>query len=531
MKRTIIFAALAAAASYADAQSLSTEITVDRIVVPELRGASRISVIPSLLPTAGFPAEVVPAEYAGPGSLSSMLCTLQPAPWLMSTEKTPYRGYAGVGIFPGFNAAANAGYRFVDNGAATVGAWLNYDGFDYKYRGTGVKSHVGTLGAYAGFNIGDAGRLTLDATGLAAGVSDFAGGTKGNGAVEAHASWQGALPTFSYDATIGGSYFGMGKEESHDAAIGNNPLRQAMLTFGAGIGACHSGERWRWIGIDIDGALLKTKGLGATLGQYHFTPYVTFEASDFRLRLGAKLSVGSGNDQPAARVAPSVTIAYAPEHSRVGAELTATGGETLNPVLDIFENDPFVSSYGSYGRTNIPVNLTGSVHFGRFAGFGMELHAAYASARNLLLPDGNCTGMYSAWRANTWMAGADVSYAWRTCVIVGVGADAAGAGDNEGNVGWYEWSDRAKAEVSAYVHATPIKALDVNLDFKWRHDRRSATESLGAVRNLELSGHYRITPALTANLTISNLLCHRYMLISGLPSQGLHGLVGVSYKF
>ncbi len=519
MKRTIILMASAAAIVVAGAQNLSTEITVDRIVVPELRGVERLSVTPVIFAPAGFTADVAAAEYTGRGSVSNLLRMLSPAPWRMSTERTPYRGYAGAGIFPGLNAAANAGYRFVDTERSAVGAWLNYNGADYKHDDIKVKSHIGTLGAYAAFDFDGAGSLSLDATGMLANVTDCRGGSVTHSAIEAHAAWQGAVQSFSYDAAIGGSYF-------H-----NKPMQQAVLDFKVGGGVCHSGESVRWAGMDIDGAILKTEGTGMTLGQYHFTPYVNFAASDLRVRLGAKLSVASGKDNAATRVAPSATVAYAPEHSLVGAQVSFTGGEHLNPVLGIFEDNPFVSIYDYYGRTNIPVRISGALHIGRFGGFGAEMHADYASARNLLLPDGYRTGGYSGWRADTWRVGADVSYAFRTLLVVGAGGDVAGSNNSEGRVSWYEWSDRAKAEARAYAHVTPIDQLDVNLDYVWRHARRAENGSLGAVRSLDLAAAYRITPALTANLSLNNLLCHRYLLVSGLPSQGMHGLAGISYKF
>lgn len=527
MKRTILLAAVAAAFATGSAQDLSTEITVDRIVVPELRGANRLSVAPSILAPSGLTADITAAEYMGPGSVSNMLYTLAPAPWRMSTGRTPCRGYAGASIFPGFNAAVDAGYRFVDNATTTAGAWLNYDGADYKHDDTSVKRHIGTLGAYASQVIGDAGRLSIEATGMLGAVTDVGDDTRTNGAVEGRAVWEGKVFGFSYDASLGGSYFRMGAPALDGAP--NEALKQGVLTFGAGGGACHSGESWRWVGMDIDGTVLKTKGMGMTLGQYHFTPYVGFGASDFRMRLGAKVSVGSGKDRHATRVAPAVMLAYAPERSRIGAEVAFAGGETLNSMLGIFECDPFAMPVSDYGRTNIPVNVTGSLHFGRFAGFGMEIHAAFASTRNLLLPAGD--GYYRGCNAETWKAGADISYAFRTLFIIGAGADVAGSNNDEGCVTWYQWSDRAKAETRAYVHATPLEKLDVNLDYTWRHRRRLSCESLGAVRSLDLSAAYRITPSLTANLSLSNLLNHRCLLTCGLPSQGLHGLVGIAYKF
>lgn len=544
MKSITVLAAVAAACVTAGAQNLSTEITVDRIVVPELRGADRMSVAPSILSLSGLTADITPAEYMGPGTVSNTLGILPPAPWRMSVGRTPYRGYVGAAIFPGMNAAANAGCRFVDTGTATVGAWLNYDGADYKHDGRKVKNHQGTIGAYAAFVMGEAGTLSIDAAGMLAGVSDRLQDSKTNYSLEGRAAWQGRAQSFSYNASVGGSYFRMGRSELLMSMVDGadyiyGPMTQAVLTFDAGGGACHSGESWRWIGLDIDGAIQKTKGAGTALGQYHFTPYVAFEASDYRFRLGAKLSVGSGPDDAPTRVAPSVSVAYAPERSLLGAEITVSGAESLNPMLALYEKNPFLVPTQYYGRTNIPVKVAGTLHFGRLGGFGAEVHAAYASARNLLLPGASHGYNYDAWNADTWIAGADISYAFRTLLVVGCGADMAGSNRSDGCVSWYEWTDRAKTEARAYVHSTPADKLDVDLDFTWRHDRRSAavssnyvlTESLGAIRSLDLDAAYRITPSLTAYLSLVNLLGHRYLLPCGLPSQGLHGLAGVSYKF
>ena len=92
------------AAFSAQAQKLSTEITVERTVVPAERAAMRLnSVSPSIVPATVQDTRIDMAEYGQPGTLTRSSYLLAPAAWADTFALSPYRGYVSAGYFPVYN--------------------------------------------------------------------------------------------------------------------------------------------------------------------------------------------------------------------------------------------------------------------------------------------------------------------------------------------------------------------------------------------------------------------------------------------
>ena len=115
------------AAFSAQAQKLSTEITVERTVVPAERAATRLnSVSPSIVPATVQDTRIDMAEYGQPGTLTRSSYLLAPAAWADTFALSPYRGYVSAGYFPVYNLGVSAGYRllqpsvWVSGGSSTV---------------------------------------------------------------------------------------------------------------------------------------------------------------------------------------------------------------------------------------------------------------------------------------------------------------------------------------------------------------------------------------------------------------------------
>ena len=102
------------AAFSAQAQKLSTEITVERTVVPAERAATRLnSVSPSIVPATVQDTRIDMAEYGQPGTLTRSSYLLAPAAWADTFALSPYRGYVSAGYFPVYNLGVSAGYRLL----------------------------------------------------------------------------------------------------------------------------------------------------------------------------------------------------------------------------------------------------------------------------------------------------------------------------------------------------------------------------------------------------------------------------------
>ena len=98
----------------------------------------------------------------------------------------------------------------------------------------------------------------------------------------------------------------------------------------------------------------------------------------------------------------------------------------------------------------------------------------------------------------------------------------------------------AKMVLEASLAVRPVEKLEVNVGYELRADRVAygydGTEmpeaiSLGDASLLSVSARYSITPALDVFTRGDNLLGSDYYMLPGVRAQGLHGLVGASFKF
>lgn len=128
------------------------------------------------------------------------------------------------------------------------------------------------------------------------------------------------------------------------------------------------------------------------------------------------------------------------------------------------------------------------------------------------------------------------AYDYRSMVHVEASAEFA---PQKPESGYYMWRDRAKTVVKASATVRPIERLALTLGYEWRGDRafymygrEDVTRiSAGSVSDLSFGARYALTPALDIFARGDNLLGRRYRLLPYVPSQGVHGLVGASFKF
>ncbi len=550
------------------AQSLSTEITVDRTVLPEQHAATRPTLMPSLASIDNHDVRLVPAEYSEPGTLTALVATLPVAPWDDKIPQNPYRGYVRAGIFPTFNALADARYRFVEDKKLIVDGWASGSALAYKRKGVKMRELFGSVGACVDYKANSYSRLLAKAAYTYSSIlhprdDNGNGDAEGNNFYRARIAWVSQPSAISYDAEAGYQCFIFGERDmSWNTAITSgsynykSTLGQSLIDVKAGIGLKQSESEPRWVGIDADGQWIDTNHNFGSLGQYHVAPYVRWHNDQASATIGANLSFGSGDDAKA-RIAPKVRVAYEPQGSLVWAWVSFTGGERLNPLSELYAKNHYISPYLAYGRTNIPLDIEGAVTIGRVQGLAVQIFGGYALARNLLMPVLTNTASASTYTGarwlsiyggnnlngydvNSWHAGAKIDYYYKNLWSAGISAETGGSDQDSAydEITWKDWQDRAKYIASAYVKATPIKPLDICLSYEMRSDRsvpyyngQWRKGDIGNVYNLNLGAAYQISDQLSLGLELDNLLNHHYMNTLLLMSQGLHGLASVTFKF
>lgn len=291
-------------------------------------------------------------------------------------------------------------------------------------------------------------------------------------------------------------------------------------------------KRWEIAGAD-----------GGTLGVMTATPYYAFGGDKgVNLRLGARLDISTGGKDKKFHVAPDVLASYAAKGFSIYAR--AGGGEVLNTQRSLYDYTPFFPAGWQYRRSHLPLTVDAGINVGPFAGFGIELFGGWARANNWLMP-AFVAGLGGGYGDVTFLAtdikgthaGVRASYSWRSMVDVKASVEFA---PQKPGSGYYLWRDRAKMVLEASLAVRPVEKLEVNVGYELRADRAAygydGTEmpeaiSLGDASLLSVSARYSITPALDVFARGDNLLGSDYYMLPGMRAQGLHGLVGASFKF
>lgn len=580
--KSLSYILLLAAAS-AGAQNLSTEITVDRTIVPAERAASRLSSVrPSILTSPVSPTRLHMTEYMEPGTVTRSSCVLAPAACADSFAVSPYRGYVGGGYFPVYNLALSAGYRIIQNADTRLGVWGQFDGLSYEAPDAGsyddydirFKNNTGTAGVDFDHRFGSTGVLTASASysyGRIVAPDRYCNGDHSLGMADVRAAWyaragrvgyhvDAALHTFGFRMHCDDDPFWVpatpvhlpvekGTELEYKLSAGLIvPLGANKGRAGLELGADMLSRPAGTVAVFREGAAAGASTYrdlnaadGGTLGVISATPYYAFGgATGANVRLGARIDISTGGEGKKFHIAPDVQLSYSAAGFAIFAR--AGGGEVLNTQRSLYDYCVFSPAGFLYERSHLPLTVDAGVNIGPFAGFSAGVFGGWARANDWLMPGINMLGlstdyaMFIATDIKGGHAGVRAAYDYRSMVHVEASAEFA---PQKPESGYYMWRDRAKTVVKASATVRPIERLALTLGYEWRGDRafymygrEDVTRiSAGSVSDLSFGARYALTPALDIFARGDNLLGRRYRLLPYVPSQGVHGLVGASFKF
>lgn len=419
MKSHIIISVLAAASLSAQAQNLSTEVKVDRTVVPAERAAERLgSVHPAIVAQPVKARRLDVAEYDGTGSITRSARLLAPAAWADTFAVSPYRGYAVAGYFPAYNLGVSAGYNLIQDAATRLGVWAQFDGYSYKRRtGAGDKMTFSdnTFAAGADFDrrFGDNGVLNVKASGSYGSLKAptvLCDNEHSISMADVSAAWWGRAGRVGYHA--GAMLHRFGFDESKDKDYGPDGAAPAHilhtdgaeLQFGvnAGLIGRLGGDGGSRAGLELkadflsrpdatalaadeEGLMHTADAAGRTIGVVSLTPYYAVGRSKgLDLRLGARIDISTGGTGKKFHIAPDVMLSYAADAATV--YVRATGGEVLNTQRSLYAYSPFFPVGWQYERSHMPLNVEGGFNLGPWSGFGIEVFGGWARANDWLMP-------------------------------------------------------------------------------------------------------------------------------------------------
>lgn len=555
------------ATATASAQTLYTTVNVDRVVEPALRQAVRPVWTPQLLNPSTQNVSLTPAEYTGEGTILSYRTPLPPLLWANTIEHTPYRGYASLGYFPALNLGANAGYRFVDTDRSAVGAWMQYNGYQYKRMSetnaykhdVKLRNHYVTVGAYGSHRFGRSSTLdaTLDYTHASilrpswTRVDDY---TQGSNELNARLAWRSHAGRFGYNIEARYQYFGF--NDTYTPLSGDYPgefdnVRESYTTIHADLAYLRSdpSEPAKFVlGLEWQN-LYNHEGFSTNLLNIH--PHFNIGTGAFSAALGLKAALSDPTYNYIPVIMPDIRLAWAPASLPVSAYANMIYDSNLTPTSTLFAIDPYINTR-EYFFTKHTLRVDFGVNLGAFRGLKAKVYASLGVAANnpypyvsVYSPDMPLWSepygtIFSITNQTGWLIGARVDYAYRSLVEAYVSFEHAL--NNFDMPRWYQWLDGAQSSLHAHVCARPMPRLSVALDYDLRSGRCISyynnaeyygpyEYSLGNSSLLDLTASYDLTPSTTLFIRAENLLNCNYLLISTLPAQGIHGLLGATIKF
>lgn len=553
-------------------EPLRQEITVDHEVVPESRDIQRMNLNPTMtLPKVAekhmtYSSRMV--NIAVPGTIS----TLDPAAYADTIPTSPWRGYVAGGIFPLFNADLSAGYKFVDNDHTRFAGFLQYNGSVYRGKYPTdmaekqyVRRHSATMDLSLHQAVGTKSFIDAGADFALSRYNMPAGRTltpQIMRRIGLQATFTSSAQNISYNAGMKYSHFAFNNNIGSDMIIGRealNPVRENIFGFLGRARTSLDGRSTLGLDIDVD-IVADTRRSVATfdplIATYLFSsygdythglasvkPFYRFDYSNLRLDIGARVDI-SFKAGKAFHIAPDIKATWRPL-KMLAIFAKAGGGEHQNTLSSLFGDTPYAATMMAYANSHIPITLDAGLTIGTWKGLYLQLAAGYARANDWLMPvtDADCMTFFKPidLKGGHWSVRA--GYTYRKLASLTLSYEGAPQGYDKG---YYLWRDRAKSVAGAELKVTPIKALDVNIGYELRSGRAmidrnpgdglaippyAVSYSLGRISNLKAGACYRYTRRLSFFVEAENILCNKYRHIGLVAGQGIHGLLGASYKF
>lgn len=562
--RYIAVAGAVLLAAAANAQNLSTEVVVDRTVIPDLPAATPLAgVVPGLLPSASGGASLTPVDYT---LGSDFAVTVDGGDAYRATGlalDSLSRGFAWLGYFPAYNLTAGVGYSLLHSERRRLTLAADYNGSSWHTpvigadaKGTAAVHSFDILADY-GLRLASGARLAVKAAyGRESAkrpdspvMGDFDRSVD-KVDLSAAISREGLL---AYDARLWWAYTG---GSSETPARDFEPLANKENNFGfEGRLSTQLGEKGLF-GLGLGADFLHNDapyfehgnmtGHNAMQGIITLNPAFDFNWRGFALRVGVKAQLGIGTPGAKLRVAPDVSL---DTHlgRRVQFYAGFGGGQSFNTARRMLGEWSFAPLYAAVQPAYTPVDARAGLRFGSFGGLTADVYAGYASTHHAARPavvvvpvvGGSMpqVNLLSAFNLSGWYAGLRFAF--------------EGNGPVEGHIegrcmasgvwsGFADDSDGAKAVIDAAVTARVDSRLRIGVDYRLRACRSYRElgvdgtwhlRNMGNISSPGISASYALTQNLSVLLRVDNLLCRRYELYPGVASRRLQGLLAATLRF
>lgn len=511
----------------ASAQDLSGSLSAVGDYKAEIRPHTRLSGLPQRLSIV-VPEASLPLTYEGVSIFTEPALVTQTAGIAGPQLPESFRGYVSLQAGSYLTNSLSAGYRFVDNGKTTLGAWLqhscNYPLYRGEttasgYEGHRAKSYDETIGIYGSHLFDGAGRLDAavayrlgyfncltSATGLDG--KPLSAPTQTLNDFKMSALWRGHTSDAGIfvDGQFSYRYFGYRRFFTpYNEYPGIKPPRENDLTAGFTVGYNMNEKGCLSLGVlsqslfyfhphfvsDIASNLLTDIHFNPryqelrSYGVVSLTPRYSFSAGAWSLHAGAKVDLSWDVVSPEGfdsfHIAPDVAVNYA--NGKTNLYFKAGGGVSPNTLASrseyfMYQSPALVNTLPQYS----PLDATLGVKFGSFSGLGIGVHVSYAIANNTptagwypellaglpLAPDTYCDAL-NALSLKGFSIGADLEYNLSSLLDV---AGSVTYQRQSGKDGYFNGIDRPRWIIDAGATLTPIDGLKFGVTYQYRGVRR-----------------------------------------------------------
>ncbi len=566
MKKLAIIFLLAAVA--AEAQDLSTEVVVDRTVAVDLPKAMPMGdVNAELVLPHGAGGRLQSVDYTVTGEYAPMVLQSRPLVFTGIAEPSKYRGYAWLGYFPAYNLGGGAGYRLLDSKSDCLGVAAAFDGASWhgpKWKDVKPTQRYNTIDLLAdyrhSFNNGAVvyGNVLYGHDGLKLPFGNMSSDKDSpqsfdRFAVEGGVSRQGSV---SYSGNIFYRSFNVGKDvyiESQPGGVPTDGMHPGASDKHFGVKG-HVGAEFgetSEIRMAVDAQYLDSKGYEMYVDRFEavkrgewlvdLNPTFSFRAGALGVRLGIHVDMSTPHSEFKLRVAPDAGLVW---HvgKRVEVYADFNGGQRFNTLYDQYNYSVFAPGVGIYGTSWTKIDAVGGLRLGSFGGFSADLHAGYSDTDDAVMTGITSSNMFRTGLltipggVSGWRFGGKLVYRYGDKVSVSAGGDVY---SHDLYKGYYLVRDNARATFDAEVAVKVNEAINVAASYSLRAGRyayfvyptMTYKYGLGNMSDLGLRCNYRLNEQMSVFVRADNLLCRRYLVLPGVQSRRLHGLVGVSYVF
>lgn len=540
-------------------QNMQQTITVERTVTPI---GNDVQALESIRPNVVHPnlsENTLPlGHFDGNIDFTSSTDSINPYWHLGLPTNSPYRGYAKVGYLPTYNLSITAGYRFIDTQRSQLAVSARFKGNSWHSKEALKQFTVSENTFEADIHLRH--KLNRHILAASANLGHSALSNPTAALIKQKQAYNSFLATACVYRNEHRFEYALRADLDHLAAV--KPLQLASESkrfhdarntrLQIGVHGAYKSESGHLSGVlDLTAKTFNRKGTEIAPGYSYgiltdaplhknssivsASPSFIYRSESTTLRLGIHLDAISGTDGSKFKPAPDILIAYHPT-GRFALELQIYGGSDFNSLRRNLNYSIFAPAFICSAIQHTPLNATITARTGGERGVRTQLQAGYNVCNSTAMPvlHYGYLAFMPIHLKNLW-GEASAGYRfdmYKLDLSASLRINSGGYTHADPNC-----ADRARWIAGATVKAEPIQNLSTELSWQLRGNRRCYMTGgneyldLRNINKLYFKTDYDVNERLSLALELSKYLGKRALILPGLQTPSLCGLLSATYRF